>query len=584
MTRLRLLIISSLAGAIFLFPSCIALISHVQCPHSVFADEIMMVAVDGSVVGLGGGMVGVVVQVPDSFEFRGALYVTKYARRPLRRSKAIARLFTPEPGYKVIALADSIPGSRETEADVRVLLRFIPHEAGAFEVKASAGVLEEEGGKPVWRPTDPVDSFDFSQIIDARYSSPVQVAFPDRNGTAALSLSGKREYVVLPDSGLFTMSLRQDFSVELWCNTISTDAAILSTRQDDFQTAFPFELSTNERGEAVVSASAGDSVCVSEGAVCIADGAWHHCAVSWFADSLRFELIVDGALAGSLNLPRLVSAGNVELVLGARPNRTHFLRGTIDELRFWETARSIKEVSYYRDLALSGYEQNLFALYSFESGTEGRLPNSASGRVLEAIAYNRPRLVPSTAPLRIELLAFSATLDENSVLMSWETFDESKVEAYEVEKRTEEGRYAVFERIPPMRNLENHQAYELTDSWGGKTITYYRLRKINLDGSILYSEDIPIGAEQILDFVLGSSDPNPFTDSTRISYRLDRRTAVMLAVYDIRGREVQMLVSERQPAGEYHVVFDAKDLAGGMYFYKMWTQAGSQTKKMYLAR
>jgi hypothetical protein len=50
------------------------------------------------------------------------------------------------------------------------------------------------------------------------------------------------------------------------------------------------------------------------------------------------------------------------------------------------------------------------------------------------------------------------------------------------------------------------------------------------------------------------------------------------------GKEIEQLVGERQEAGEYRVTFTARDLQGGMYFYKMRTSAGSQTKKMYLAR
>jgi len=59
---------------------------------------------------------------------------------------------------------------------------------------------------------------------------------------------------------------------------------------------------------------------------------------------------------------------------------------------------------------------------------------------------------------------------------------------------------------------------------------------------------------------------------------------VSLTVYDILGREVSMLVSEKKDAGVYEVIFEATGLASGVYFYRL--QAGSYVaaKKLLLIR
>ena len=53
---------------------------------------------------------------------------------------------------------------------------------------------------------------------------------------------------------------------------------------------------------------------------------------------------------------------------------------------------------------------------------------------------------------------------------------------------------------------------------------------------------------------------------------------------DFLGREVAVLVNERKNAGSYEVNFDARNLASGVYFYRL--QAGSfvETKKLLLVR
>ena len=40
---------------------------------------------------------------------------------------------------------------------------------------------------------------------------------------------------------------------------------------------------------------------------------------------------------------------------------------------------------------------------------------------------------------------------------------------------------------------------------------------------------------------------------------------VRLAIYDVLGREVAVLVNAEQPAGSYEVIFDSADLAPGVY-------------------
>ena len=55
-------------------------------------------------------------------------------------------------------------------------------------------------------------------------------------------------------------------------------------------------------------------------------------------------------------------------------------------------------------------------------------------------------------------------------------------------------------------------------------------------------------------------------------------------MYDILGREVEVLVNEDQDAGYYKINFNAAQLASGIYFYKL--QAGDfvETKKMILLK
>jgi N-acetylneuraminic acid mutarotase len=70
-------------------------------------------------------------------------------------------------------------------------------------------------------------------------------------------------------------------------------------------------------------------------------------------------------------------------------------------------------------------------------------------------------------------------------------------------------------------------------------------------------------------FVLEQNFPNPFNPTTVVSYQLPVASDVRLAVYDMLGREVSVLVNERKEAGVHEVKFDGTSLASGVYFYRI---------------
>jgi hypothetical protein len=85
-------------------------------------------------------------------------------------------------------------------------------------------------------------------------------------------------------------------------------------------------------------------------------------------------------------------------------------------------------------------------------------------------------------------------------------------------------------------------------------------------------------------FVLEQNYPNPFNPSTVVSYQLPVASNVKLAIYDLLGREVAILVNERKMPGTYEVKFDGSNLASGVYFYRLQTGDFMQTRKLLLIR
>jgi hypothetical protein len=90
-------------------------------------------------------------------------------------------------------------------------------------------------------------------------------------------------------------------------------------------------------------------------------------------------------------------------------------------------------------------------------------------------------------------------------------------------------------------------------------------------------------------FELFQNYPNPFNPQTQIRYDLPVSGNVRLTIYNVLGQKVKVLVDEIQDAGYKSVIWDGKDIDGrdvasGIYFYKIEAQSFEKTKKMILLK
>ncbi len=216
--------------------------------------------------------------------------------------------------------------------------------------------------------------------------------------------------------------------------------------------------------------------------------------------------------------------------------------------------------------------------------------------------------------LPVELISFTAILDNGVVKLTWETATEVNNYGFQVERRNLRG----LDTQPADGNLEGYTAigfvqgqgnsnslkeYEFVDGNPPSGDLQYRLKQIDTDGTYEYYSLIAevdgtitsLNDERLPEqFYLSQNYPNPFNPSTTIKYQiaidklqinsLDQYQNVTLKVYDILGNEVATPVDERQTPGNYSVEFDAGKLSSGLYLYKIVIGNFVQSKKMILIK
>lgn len=87
------------------------------------------------------------------------------------------------------------------------------------------------------------------------------------------------------------------------------------------------------------------------------------------------------------------------------------------------------------------------------------------------------------------------------------------------------------------------------------------------------------------EYALDQNYPNPFNPTTTIRYALPEVADVRLQIFDITGRQVNVLVNNTQEAGWYDLHWSGQDargvdLAAGMYFARIEAGAYSEVIKM----
>ena len=198
-------------------------------------------------------------------------------------------------------------------------------------------------------------------------------------------------------------------------------------------------------------------------------------------------------------------------------------------------------------------------------------------------------------PVPVELSAFSANVNNQTVLLAWRT--ETEVNNYGFEIQKSEQSQLDWESIGFVNgngNSNSPREYEFTDRYPGFGKYLYRLRQIDNDGTYRFSNTIDVTVNSPGNYVLYQNYPNPFNPETKIEYQIKNDGIVKLTVFDILGREVKVLVNEKKNTGKYFIDWKGENSNGekvssGIYFYKMEVRENkggfySQTKKLIIIK
>jgi hypothetical protein len=139
-------------------------------------------------------------------------------------------------------------------------------------------------------------------------------------------------------------------------------------------------------------------------------------------------------------------------------------------------------------------------------------------------------------PVPVELVSFSASVNQNNVDLTWNTATETNNSGFAIERKTANSEFTQIAFVPGMGTTSDIKSYSFNDQ-NLRAGTYtYRLKQIDYSGSFKYSNEVEAQVISSAEYSLQQNYPNPFNPTTQINFSLKVDSKVTLKVFNILGQ------------------------------------------------
>ena len=221
---------------------------------------------------------------------------------------------------------------------------------------------------------------------------------------------------------------------------------------------------------------------------------------------------------------------------------------------------------------------------------EIRITNAANG---DSIIYFRYSFVDAAArkgliPARYELswnwplpadgLIAQVNLNNDIATVNWSTLSEQNTNYFVLERSLDNINYtATGNPVNATGNSSTKQQYQLPDNISSliqQTIIFYRVKLIDLDGRIKYSNVVAVRLSQK---PVVTIMPNPFTSAISISITIEKETSLDIRLTDISGRTIRKITHSAKK-GISMITFDGlEQLPPAIYIVEVTDKNAGKT-------
>jgi len=276
--------------------------------------------------------------------------------------------------------------------------------------------------------------------------------------------------------------------------------------------------------------------------------------------------------------------GGGEVVVFLNNGDASFAEGAVYYPKIWEYTTLV----YGDDFDGDG-DVDLMAGNAQDDAIFLTLFNDGEGSFSEGTVYNASPLSVYSADLDDDGdrdLVIGGAYPPESILLFFNNEDGTFSERV-VYSLASSSRYPAFAVLGEDMDGDGDVDMVVTNSGDDKVVIFYN--SLREGSTMVETEEADRGDGVPRHHPLHQNRPNPFNLRTAIPFDLSSPEEVMLSIYNLRGQRVRTLVSDVMEAGRHAVVWDGRDgegreVASGIYFYKLKAGTFSQTKRMLLLR
>jgi hypothetical protein len=283
----------------------------------------------------------------------------------------------------------------------------------------------------------------------------------------------------------------------------------------------------------------------------------------------------NGIKFSTIALPIVYNPNDYQFEFGNKNSESKFY---IEQFRFVNLNESVENVFKYRSYKnFNSDSSDLLFQINFND------VNSLIAGAENFITYDNINFARSNAPLFAEAPELNLRVLNNFYELEWSGGDVNSASYYVIESSEDQSGYIELYRTDTEKNEEKKYSY-LAERSINTGVVFYRVKQVNTDGTMVYSSLVKIGQGVMEDIILGQNYPNPFNPATIIEFEILQDAEVEVVVYNLTGKEIDILHHGFLSSGVYKFEFDGSELPSGIYLYKVSTPQFTQTKKMILAK
>ena len=241
-------------------------------------------------------------------------------------------------------------------------------------------------------------------------------------------------------------------------------------------------------------------------------------------------------------------------------------------------------------------EQNQYGVLNTNFGGAGVIYPyfTASGTTPDGRMANVDNFVIGNEVLPVQLSSFRvAAQSGSSIELGWTTVSEMNNYGFYVQsKPAGENAFADIAGLFIAGHGTTIGQNEYSQTIPGSPVagTMYRLRQVDLDGTVHFSEAVTLNVTDVAEvapvvFGLEQNYPNPFNPTTDFTFAVARSGLTTLSVYNALGQEVGQVFAGAAEAGKYYTVrFNAHGLSSGVYYARLQSGNEIQMRKIVLMK